>query len=144
MIKSYRGLLDDGAQDKIPLHTGDGKTGYRIIKLQAMSENPYAGDPAEHIVKVYSQEQTSVNGTVNFTDNDLLGVVIINNHTAGYTDPSIPVVIFDNQIFNQDIYVTHSDVNASLACNYYIELEQFKLTENEALVAIVKDLREEQ
>jgi len=141
VVKTFRGLLADGGQDRIRLSTIKGKVGYRIVKLQAMSENPYAGDPAEHIVKVYSQEQASVDGTVNFTDNDLLGVVIINNHTAGYSDPSIPVVIFDNKIFNQDIYVTHSDVNAALACNYYLELEVIPLDDKSAEYETIKDLR---
>ena len=30
-IISYRGLLADGAQDTIPLHTNDGKTGYKTF-----------------------------------------------------------------------------------------------------------------
>ena len=38
MIKSYRGLIADGAQDRIPLHTNDGKTGYKIVKFQIMGE----------------------------------------------------------------------------------------------------------
>ena len=141
MIKTFKGQLADGAQDRIRLSTMKGKVGYRIVKLQAMSANPYAGDPAEHIVKVYDEEQTSVDGAVNFTDSNLLGTVIINNMTSGYSDPSIPVIIFDNRIFNQDIYVTHSDVNASLNCNYYIELEVIPLSDQGAEYTTIKDLR---
>jgi len=141
VVKTFRGLLLDGGQDRIRLSTIKGKVGYRIVKFEAMSENPYAGDPAEHIVKIYAQKQTVINGTVDFTDDELLGAAIINNHTAGYTNPSIPVVIFDNEMFNQDIYVTHSDVNAGLACNYYIELEVIPLDDKSAEYTTVKDLR---
>ena len=43
--------------------------------------------------------------------------------------------------FNQDIYVTHTDVLGAGACNYYIELEQFKLDLSENTVATLKDIR---
>ena len=37
-IKTFRGLLEDGAQERIRLETLDGKTGYRINKFQIMNE----------------------------------------------------------------------------------------------------------
>jgi len=141
VVKTYRGLLKDGAQEKIPLSTKDGSVGYRIVKLQAMSENPYAGDAAEHIVKLWKTSQTTVDGNVNFTDNDLIGVVIINNHTSGYSTPSIPTIIFDTEIFNQDIFVTHFDAQSALQCNYYIELEQMKLDQTQNMSATLKAIR---
>ena len=55
---------------------------------------------------------------------------------------SIPgAVVFDNEIFNQDIYITHTDAHATGECNYYIELEQIKLDLNENTVATLKDIR---
>jgi len=141
MIKSFRGKIADGAQDTIVLHTNDGSTGYRIVKFQTMSADPYAGDAAEHITKIYKVEQTTVDGAVDFADNTLLATAIVNNHTNGYSDPSVPVIIFDQEIFNQDIYVTHADTQGAVACNYYIELEQVKLDTNANTVATLKDMR---
>ena len=39
-IKTFRGLLADGGQDTIVLHTNDGSTGYRIVKFQLMPDAP--------------------------------------------------------------------------------------------------------
>ena len=141
MIKSFRGQIVDGGQDTIVLHTNDGSTGYRIVKFQTMSADPYAGDAAEHITKIYKVPQTTVDGAVNFSENTLLAAAIVNNHTNGYSDPSVPVIIFDQEIFNQDIYVTHADTQGAVACNYYIELELIKLNLDENTVATLKDIR---
>ena len=50
-------------------------------------------------------------------------------------------VVFDNVVINQDIFVTHTDTNANIPINYYLELEQIALSDNEATVATVKDMR---
>ena len=34
VVKTYRGLLADGVQEKIPLSTKDGSVGYRIVKFE--------------------------------------------------------------------------------------------------------------
>jgi len=143
MIKSYKGLIVHDGQQTIPLHTNDGRTGYRLIKLEVIPETPY-GASAEHVLKVYKIEQTGITTTINFGDNNLLGTAIINNDTAGYRYPSNPTIIFDNEILNQDIFITHKCADGDTSLNYYIELEQYPITENQALVAIIKDLREEQ
>jgi hypothetical protein len=49
--------------------------------------------------------------------------------------------MFDHEIFNQDIFVTHNDNEGSLAINYYLELEVIKLDESQAMVATLKDIR---
>ena len=43
-IKTFRGLIADGATDTIVLHTNDGSTGYRIVKFQVIQEQPGAQD----------------------------------------------------------------------------------------------------
>lgn len=131
----------DGGQDMIPLSSKDGSVGYRIIKFQIMSETPYDQNAAEHVVKIYKKQQTTIDGVVNFSSSILLGVAIINNNTTGYSYPSIPTIIFDQETFNQDIFVTHSDMVNAVPCNYYLELEQIKLSENENTVATLKDIR---
>ena len=49
------------------------------------------------------------------------------------------VTIFDNMTFNQDIYVTATSTDGNM--NYYVELEQVKLSKDEAAVATLKDMR---
>ena len=145
-IISYRGLLANGGQDTINLHTNDGKTGYKVIKFQVIPENPFAAADKELVMKIYKIEQTTIDGVVNFSENILLAVAIYSDSdgSAAPVTQSSDVVIFDNEIFNQDIYVTYVDKHGSQSGNYYIELEQADLTEDQALVAIVKNLRNEQ
>jgi len=50
--------------------------------------------------------------------------------------------IFDNEIFNQDIYITHDENSPNnTTCNYYIELEVIPLDDKGAEYTTVKDLR---
>jgi len=123
-VHSFRGLLPDGGQDEINLDRQTLNVAYRIIKFQLMLNTPYATDAGENIMKIYREKQTSIDGTVDFTDQDLLGAAIINNSTSGYQDPSFPVIIFDNILFSRNIFVTNFDNQSSLASNYYIELEE--------------------
>jgi len=139
MIKTFRGLIADGAQDTIVLHTNDGSMGYRIVKLQLFGRTPGAAG-YESIVKIYKVSQTTVDGTVDFSDNTLLAVSYLEGDGAPhYTDKL--TTIFDREIFNQDIYVTHHEQNGSLQCNYYLELEQIKLDLGENTVATLKNIR---
>jgi len=142
MIKSYRGLIADGGQDTINLHTNDGKTGYKIVKMQLIGEQPGTTN-IEATVKVFSVPQTTVTNNIDFSDNTLLAA---GHHAKGNNTSEVvsDIVVFDNITFNQDIYVTAIDTQASEPVNYYIELEQVKLTEDQALIAIVKNLRNEQ
>jgi len=142
-IISYRGLLADGGQDTINLHTNDGKTGYKVVKFQVMTEK-VSTVSVEHTLKIYKTKQSTVDEIVDFNDITLLGAAITMSRSDAYNAPVIPDIIFDGEIFNQDIYVTHKDNLATQSCNYYIELEQIDLTEDQALVAIVKNLRNEQ
>jgi len=140
-IKTFRGLMPDDTQDTIVLHTNDGSTGYRIIKMQLIPNAPGSAT-AEHIVKIYKVSQTTNDSTIDFSDNTLLGAGYSNNDTAGDDNPPVVnAVIFDQEIFNQDIYVTHKIRNGTGSINYYIEMEQIKLDLNENTVATLKDIR---
>ena len=137
-IKSFRGLMSDNAQERINLKHRDGRIGYRIVKFQAIPEDP--GDSlGEHTVKIYKVVQAAVTSTINFSDETLLGVVSVSTHSANLLFNE--VIIFDNEIFNQDIYITHTDRAASASCNYYIELEQMPIASDEATVATLKNMR---
>jgi len=147
MIKSFRGMMADGAQDRITLHTNDGKTGYRIVKFQNINNNPGA-QLIEGVMKIYKVEQPLISsgpdvyadGVVNFSDNTLLAVSYhADNDSTAYTTSD--VIIFDREIFNQDIYITFKDISTGQPMNYYIELEQVELDLNESTVATLQSIR---
>jgi len=123
-VHSFRGLLSNGGQDEINLERQNVNMAYRIIKLQILPETPFDQASAEHVVKIYREDQSSIDGVVDFTDQDLLGVAIINNNTTGYQYPPASNVIFDNTLFSRNIFVTHSELLNTVQCNYYIELEE--------------------
>jgi len=139
-ILSYRALLAHGAQDRILLSTKKGEIGYRIIKFQLLPDDS-GGHAAESTVKVYKTEQAAVSNIVDFSDNRLLAAGYISNHTSGYIYPPRDQIIFENEIFNQDIFVTHYDRSGDAPCNYYIELERIKLSEHDSMVTTLKDIR---
>jgi hypothetical protein len=123
------------------LKTNTGQTGYRITKLQLIGNAP-GTEVVEAVVKIYKISQDTVDGAVDLSDNTLVGVGF---YVSG-TDEEWSIhniLIFDNEIFNQDIYITHYDAvaHAGQPVNYYIELEQVKLDLNESTVATLKDIR---
>ena len=140
IIKSFRGMMASGTTDTIPLSTNDGSTGYRITKFQTIQEDP--GTSTEHVVKIYSIPQTTVDDKIDFSDNTLLAVSYLNaGPSASSSTVSNLQVVFDNVKFNQDVYVTASTITGSDEANYYIEMEQVKLDLNENTVATLKDIR---
>ena len=139
-IKTFRGKIADATIDPITLHTNNGAIGYRIKKFQLFPSDPTADN--ENIVQIYSISQGTTTGTaVDFSDQTLLGVAMWSNSSTSYLYSDDGIVIFDNMIFNQDIYITHMDIAGSQANNYYIELEQIKLDLNENTIATLKDIR---
>lgn len=141
-IKSFRGLIADNGIDTISLHTSDGSTGYKIVKFQLIGHEPGNNSRGsyEHVVKIYKIPQTTATAIVDFSDNTLLAAGLCFANTSPQFNDETSIV-FDNEIFNQDIYVTHVDEDATTPVNYYIELEQIKLDLSENTVATLKDIR---
>ena len=139
-IKSFRNKLATGQQDTIRLSTNQGKIGYKVVKFQLISPNP-GTDACELVGKVYTRTQNSVDRAVNFANSELLAVAYYEDNISSHEGMGT-VVIFDNVKINQDIYVTVFDASTNnIDTNYYLELEQFNLSENEATVATLKDMR---
>jgi len=141
MIKTFRGLIVDGAQDTIVLHTNDGSTGYRIVKFEVVHQNEV--DDLSATLNIFTVSQSSASFLIDFSDQTLLASAAYRSDkvTTGQVNTTI---IFDRMVFNQDIYITYKDnENAGLKMNYYIELEQFKLDLSESTVATLKDIRNE-
>ena len=142
MIKTFRGSIVDGGQDTIVLHTNDGSTGYRIVKFDLFPSLP-GQTTVENTVTIWKTPQAAPSTTaitVDFSDNTMLAVATFHE---GANDSRIDqvYVVFDREIFNQDIYLTHTDTIGSAAVNYYLELEQVKLDLSESTVATLKDVR---
>jgi len=143
MIKTYRGLLADGGQDRIRLQTIKGKVGYRIVKFQLFPQSPGTVN-YEGVAQVFKSEITTVptsGATVDFTDSDLLAAAYYQDGSDYYVQSS-SVTIFDNEIFNQDIYVTHTANESTSPINYYLELEVIPLDDAGAEYTTLKDMRQ--
>ena len=137
VVKTFRGVLTS-SQDRIRLSTIKGKVGYKIVKFQLLG--PDESETIEIAVKIYKTEQTSIDATIDFTDANLLAAALYQQNVTGQSYPMDQMVIFDNEIINQDIYVTAEGTNAAYI-NYYIELEVIELSDMSAEYTTIKDLR---
>tara|TARA_Y100000401_G_scaffold101077_1_gene90395 strand:- start:135 stop:581 length:447 start_codon:yes stop_codon:yes gene_type:complete len=138
---SFRNMLADDGQDRIKLTTLKGKKGYRIVKFELMPEKPGAVTQ-ESVVKVYKKEQSSVDGVIDFGDQTILASAsyIISDNTGQIWDTSTTIV-FENEMFNQDIFITHKDVSTGQSVNYYLELEVMDISDLQATQLTLKSLR---
>ena len=140
VVKTFRGLLKTEGQHQIRLSTIKGKQGYQIIKFQILPSNPGAVS-YEACVKVFKTQQTATpTTTIDFSDSDLLAAAIFAASSSTGDQYSIPSVIFDKEVFNQDIYITQKDTQGN-AMSYYLELEVVPLSDQAAEYATLKDIR---
>ena len=140
VVKTYRGLLADGGQERIRLSTIQGKVGYRIVKFQIFPNNP-GTQSGEYVMKTYKVEQTAVDNVIDFSDQTLLAASYYTDQNAPSTTPGEIVTVFDQEVFNQDIYITYIDTDGSESTNYYLELEIIPLTDQGAEYTTMKDIR---
>jgi len=139
-IISFRGKIEHGGIDTIPLQTNNGLIGYKIVKFELIPTDPGIAN-GENVCKIYKTDQTgSIDALIDFSDNRLLAAGYYAAESSSYSDNQ--TIVFDNEKFNQDIYVTNSDARGnSSAINYYFELEQMKLDLSEQTVVTLKDIR---
>jgi len=131
MMHSFRGLLADGGQDKIRIQGSVGSIAWRITKFQILPEKP--GDVAqESLGQVWREKVTTVptsSATINFNNEELLAAAVgMYGGISGNTIPFLESIIFDNALFVRNIYVTHTDNENAESLNYYIELEEVKVS----------------
>ena len=142
VIKTFKGQLAIGEQEKIHLSSNDGLTAYRLRNFQIISSTPGAST-YELVGKIYLTDQTgNITQTANLSDTDLIAVAFqsFNSSTSspGYLEP----VIFDKETFNQDIFVYIVDVSGNtVPASFYIELEQFKIDINSSTYHTLKNIR---
>jgi hypothetical protein len=138
---SFRGQLDMGVIERIPLSTIRGLIGYKVKKFQLMSSRPGVMD-VEYVGTIFkTNDPTNITIEPDFSDNRLVAAIYYQDHN-NIAYPASTDVIFDLEKFNQDIFVSISDAaGGTVRCNYYIELEQMTLDLNEQTVATLKDIR---
>ena len=141
VMKSFRGKIADESIQTISLHTNNGSTGYRITKFEVMTADAVGSIESANLVSIYKIPQTTASGTADFSDNTLLAAADYRQHDNEAYGNSANTIIFDSEVFNQDIYVTNKDMSTGAAMNYYIELEMVKLALDENTVATLKDIR---
>ena len=139
---SYRGKLPIGEQDRIRLKTINGKVGYKITKFQIIVTTPGAAT-SEMIGQIFKTDQTgNITTTVDFSDKDLLAMAFYQDG-ATIDNTQNMTVIFDNEKFNQDIFVNITDASGStVPGNYYIELEAMSLSDLESTMLTLQSIRQ--
>ena len=126
-IKTYKGQLPIGEQEKIHLSTRDGLTGYKINKFEIMPSEFNVG--IKLVGKIFLTDQTgSITATVDFNDSDILAAAYYEDAGGSSGSGNPNKVIFDKETFNQDIFVYITDaINAiTKAATSKINNEIFK------------------
>jgi hypothetical protein len=123
-VHSFRGMLPTGEQNEISIEGSVGAIAWRITKFQTMGTTPGANSP-EHVSKIYREQQTSIDGTVDFRQDELLAVSLWHK-SSNLQYPTTDDIIFDNALFVRNIYVSQIDIASGVLgdCSYYIELEE--------------------
>jgi hypothetical protein len=137
-IKTFRGLLEDQEQRKIHLSGGEDDKGFKIHKLQIIPNDmgTAGGDAASYVVKIFSTEQTigaTPGEIIDFDDDTLLAAATFERHTSGGTATPV-IIVFDQTVVNQDIYINLHDAQSGKGCNYYLELEEVTMGKGEQAV----------
>lgn len=146
MIKTFRNKIIDEEKQKIRLSSNNGLTGYKISNFVAIGNDPGA-KTYEVLLKIFTTDPgtSTPDGTIDFGDPTLVAVLYYLNNPA--TDNLSELQVVNDKItFNQDLFITchdshNSPTTADVHTNYQLELEQVKLSKDEATVATLKDMR---
>ena len=141
-IKTYKGKLPIGQQEKIHLSTNDGLTGYKLKKFQIINQTPGTSNNVSLVGKIFLTDQTgNITSTIDFNDTDLIGCAFFTQATASNT-VSYENIIMDKETFNQNIFIYIADASGSTdPANFYLELEQFKIDINSSTYHTLKNIR---
>jgi len=143
MIKTFKGTVGDGEQQRIRLSTKKGKIGYKIVKFDLFPNRPGGTSHVESVMQVFKVKQVTLytaNSIVDFGDGNLLAAAYLTDDINNSSGP-LQVVMFEQEVFNQDVYLTHTDEAGTAKCNYYLELETINMTDNAAAVSTLRDIR---
>ena len=145
IIKTFKGKIPIGVQEKIHLSTADGLTGYKIKEFKIISSTPGTGTN-ELVGKIYLTDQTNnITNTIDFNETDLIAASF--SHVGESTGTTVSnsfseTIIVDPETFNQDIFVYITDVHGgAIPANFFIKLEQFKIDLTTSTYHTLKNIR---
>jgi len=126
-MHSFKGLLANGEQRKIRIQGPVGAIAWRITKFQIIQKEP-GENLAEAVVKIYREEQSSIDAVIDFGDAELLASAYWeDNDSVTYNHST--TVIFSNELFSRNVHVTAFHASSHTEpMNYYIELEEVKVS----------------
>ena len=141
-IKTFKGMIPMGTQEKIHLSTRDGLTGYKLKKFQIESNAPGTGN-YELVGKIFLTDQAnSITDTIDFSNADLIATQYNSGSNGWGGNLPDSAIILDQETFNQDIFVKVACAAGTTdPVNFYIELEQIKLNLNASTYITVKNIR---
>jgi len=125
---SFKGKLLIATKRRIRIQGAIGAIAWRITKFQIIQENPGASSAlAEAVVKLYRNAPSSIDAVIDFDDDELLAAAYWeDNDSVTYNHST--TVIFTNELFNRDIFVTAAHASGHTEpMNYYVELEEVKI-----------------
>ena len=138
---SYRGTIAMGQEERISFKRILGKIGYKVNKFQIIGTAP-GTSTFEYVGKITKVADPNIGPTINFTDADLLAVAYYEDTSGSGGSGNVNTIVFDNEKFNQDIFVNITDASGNTTpCNYYIELETMDLSELETTMLTLRSLR---
>ena len=139
-IKTFKGMLPIGEQEKIHLSTNNGLIAYKINKFQILPKRP--GTNSELIGQIFTTDQTGkIDDFVDFSDTNFLAAAYY-KEGSGTAEGFQTKVVFDKETFNQDIFVYITNpAGGTDPCNFYIELEQFDIDINTSTYHTLKNIR---
>ena len=137
---SYKGSIPDTQTERIKLKTIKGKVGYKIVKFQIIAAD-VLGAQADMLAQI-SKTSDAPDASINFTNDNILAVATYKTEPNASQTAQGTTIIFDNVMFNQDIFITGIDCSTgNQNINYYIELEARTLSDLEATMLTLKNIR---
>jgi len=137
---SYRGSIPDTNTERIKLRTIQGKVGYKIVKFQIIAAD-VLGAQADMQAQI-TKTSDGATATIDFSNGDLLAVATYKTEPNASQTAQGTTIIFDNEMFNQDIFITGIDGSTgNQNINYYIELETMAISDLEATMLTLKSIR---
>jgi len=126
-VHSFRGLMADESQFEVNLERQNVNVAYRIIKFELLP--PDANTALENTVKIYKDEQTTIDRHIDLGDPDILAAGII-QQSVSTQGSAYSHVIIDNILFSRNIFITHMSESAGIGktVNFYVEIEEVPVT----------------
>lgn len=146
-VKSFKGIITQDEVQRINLSNNNGMKGYKITKFQVFPHDIDGSTSHEDLLQIWTSELAADNATndADFTMGDMIAAayyVRSSNPSAPYVATiAVDHVVFDNTVFNQDIYVSMKTGQTNQKLNYYLELEQIPLSLEEQTVATLQSIR---